>query len=78
MEISKARENRARRAAQRQGFRLTKARVRDPLATDYGWHIMQGRRQLAHFRDFADAEAWIADPGGRGEQDAGSRQRKTG
>jgi hypothetical protein len=62
MEISKARENRARRAAQRQGFRLVKSRTRDPLALDYGWHVMQGRRRLARFRDFADAERWIADP----------------
>ena len=62
MEITKARENQARRAAQRQGLRLTKARVRDPLARDFGWHITRGRRRLAHFRDFADAEAWIADP----------------
>jgi hypothetical protein len=78
MEITKARENQARRAAQRQGFRLVKSRVRDPLALDFGWHITQGRRQLAHFRDFADAEAWIADPGKRGEQDAGPGQRKEG
>jgi hypothetical protein len=62
MEITKARENQARRAAQRQGLRLVKSRVRDPLATSYGWHVMQGRRRLAHFRDFTDAEAWIADP----------------
>ena len=62
MEITKARENQARRAAQRQGLRLTKARVRDPLATDYGWHILQGRRRLAQFKNFTDAEAWIADP----------------
>ena len=62
MEITKARENQARRAAQRQGLRLTKARVRDPMATSFGWHITQGRRQLAHFKNFTDAEAWIADP----------------
>ncbi len=78
MEITKARENRARRAAQRQGFRLVKSRTRDPLALDYGWHILQGRRQLAHFRDFAGAERWIADPGGRGEQDARPGQRRAG
>ena len=78
MEISKARENRARRAAQRQGFRLVKSRIRDPLALDYGWHILQGRRQLAHFRDFTAAERWIADPGGRGEQDAGPGKRRAG
>ena len=43
----KNRENQARRAAQRQGLRLTRARVRDPSARDYGWHTTQGRRQLA-------------------------------
>jgi hypothetical protein len=31
----KARENRARRAAERQGLRLTKSRRRDPRALDY-------------------------------------------
>ena len=32
----KVRENRARRAAQRQGMRLIKSRRRDPRALDYG------------------------------------------
>lgn len=63
--MDKAQENRARRAAERQGFRLVKSRVRDPLALDYGWHIVRGRRELAHFRDLADAERWLADPASR-------------
>lgn len=43
----KARENRARRAATRRGFTLTKTRARDPLAVDYGWHISRGDEILA-------------------------------
>jgi L-amino acid N-acyltransferase YncA len=65
MTVDKAHENRVRRAAERQGFRLSKARVRDPLAISYGWHIRQGRRKVAHFRDFEDAERWITDPASR-------------
>jgi hypothetical protein len=63
----KARENLARRAAERQGFRLVKSRVRDPLALDYGWFIMRGRRELAHFRELDGAERWIRDPASRVE-----------
>jgi hypothetical protein len=63
--MDKAQENRARRAAERQGFRLVKSRVRDPLALDYGWHIFGGRRELAHFRDLADVKRWLADPASR-------------
>ncbi len=63
--MDKARENRARRAAERQGFRLVKSRVRDPLAVSYGWYIMRGHRQLAHFRDLDGAEGWLADPQSR-------------
>ena len=33
---AKIRENKARRAAQRQGYRLVKSRRRDPRAIDYG------------------------------------------
>ena len=32
----KGRENRARRIAERRGYRLEKSRRRDPRATDYG------------------------------------------
>jgi L-amino acid N-acyltransferase YncA len=67
MASEKAHENRLRRSAERQGYRLIKARVRDPLARDYGWHIRQGRRKVAHFRDLADAERWILDPASRAE-----------
>ena len=36
----KVRENRLRRAAQRQGLALTKSRRRDPRATDYGTYML--------------------------------------
>jgi hypothetical protein len=65
----KARENRARRAAERQGFLLAKSRTRDSLALAYGWYIRKGRRELAHFRDLADAERWLADPASRDDQE---------
>ena len=65
MTTPKARENNARRAATRQGLRLVKSRTRDPLALAYGWYIMRGKRQLAHFRDLDGAERWLADPGTR-------------
>ena len=61
----KVRENRARRAAERQGFTLVKSRVRDPLALAYGWYVMKGKRQLAHFHDLDGAEQWLANPEAR-------------
>jgi hypothetical protein len=61
----KARENKLRRAAARQGLVLSKSKVRDPLALVYGWHIRKGRREVAHFRDLAGAERWITDPSSR-------------
>jgi len=72
--MDKARENRARRAAERQGFTLRKSRTRDPLATGYGWHILRGRRQVAHLRDLPDVEQWLADPASR-DQDQEERSR---
>jgi hypothetical protein len=61
----KVRENRLRRMAERQGFRLVKSRTRDPLALTYGWFIMRGKRQMAHFRDLDGTERWLSDPEGR-------------
>lgn len=44
--MDKARENRARRAAQRQGRVLVKSRVRDPRAIGYGtWEVVKGKRR---------------------------------
>ena len=36
----KVRENRLRRAAERQGYRLSKSRRRDPRAIDYGGYML--------------------------------------
>ena len=63
--MDKARINKARRAAERQGLTLVKSRRRDPLATDYGYYIRRGSRQLAHLRELADVERWLADPASR-------------
>ena len=70
MAVDKARENRLRRAAQRQGLTLAKSRVRDRLALDWGWRIMRGRRELAHFTDLDTAERWVTDPASR-DREAG-------
>jgi hypothetical protein len=60
--VDKTREIRLRRMAGRQGFRLVKTRRRDPLATDFGWYIYRGKRQLAHFPDLDGIEHWLSDP----------------
>jgi hypothetical protein len=41
----KARENRLRRMAERQGLRLLKCRRRDPLALGYGLYALVSLRQ---------------------------------
>lgn len=41
------RENRLRRAAERQGFRLVKSRRRDPRALDYGRFMIVDRDNRA-------------------------------
>ena len=51
----KIRENRLRRAAQRQSLALTKSRRRDPRATDYGtYYVSDGRS-----RELLTSEAGI-------------------
>ncbi len=57
--MSKARENRARRAAERRGYAIRKSRVRDPLAVDYGWHVTHSRRKAEQFRTLAELEHWL-------------------
>jgi len=59
----KARINRARLAARRQGFTLRRSRVKDPLALDYGWHVMHGKRETARFRELDELEKWLAGEG---------------
>jgi hypothetical protein len=38
--VNKVRENKARRAAERQGLRLVKSRRRDPRALDFGLYSL--------------------------------------
>ncbi len=61
--MDKARINRARRAAHRQGFTLHKSRTPDPLALDYGWHVLRGKREVARFREIGELERWLAGEG---------------
>jgi hypothetical protein len=44
----KARENRARRMAGRQGFTLRRSRRRDPLAIDYGVYWLHRNGELVY------------------------------
>jgi len=45
----KVRENRARRAAQRQGLTLTKSRRRDPRAIDFGGYMLVSGNNAVEF-----------------------------
>ena len=58
----KVRENRARRAVARRGYRLEKTRRRDPNAYDYGsWRITNKAGRVVHKApSLADVEAWLA------------------
>jgi hypothetical protein len=63
----KVRENRARRAAERQGLRLVKSKRRDPRAVDYGvYWVSDAHTGLLHegpyqrgFRDLDEVEAFL-------------------
>jgi hypothetical protein len=58
MEASaKVRENRLRRMAERQGFRLVKSRRRDPLAVDYGRYRVETGDGVEPAR-FASTMGW--------------------
>lgn len=64
--MDKARIAKARRAAERQGFRLRRSRTKDELALDYGWHLYnKDSREVAHLRTLESAEQWLADPDSR-------------
>jgi hypothetical protein len=71
----KARINRARRAAARQGYSIRRSRTRDPLAVDYGWHVEHDGREVTRFRNFEALERWLSGEGrlppgnGRGDDD---------
>jgi hypothetical protein len=67
----KARENRLRRMAERQGYRLRRSRRRDPLARDYGLYwILEPKRDRLVVRGSGfdngmtidEAEAWLNRP----------------
>ena len=54
----KVRENRLRRAADRQGYRLTKSRSRDPNAIDFGLYALIDIR-IGGAVNPAIAERWV-------------------
>jgi hypothetical protein len=67
----KARENRLRRAARRQGITLRKSPRRDPRAYDFGGYmlidpqtntVVAGEGSFAFSMSIDDVEAWLADP----------------
>jgi hypothetical protein len=65
----KVRENRLRRAAARQGLRLTKSRRRDPLALDFGryWLTDDNNRGVAGDMNgctLDEIEEVLRNPGG--------------
>lgn len=66
----KVRENRLRRAAERQGFKLSKSRRRDPRATDYGGFmlidvstngVVAGGNPYAYSLNLDEIEAFLND-----------------
>lgn len=67
-ESEKVRENRLRRAADRQGRQLQKSRARDPRALGFGlWRIVDSRRNRVvaggqpwdYSLTLDDVEAWL-------------------
>jgi hypothetical protein len=62
-ESAKVRENRLRRMAHRQGFRVTKSRRRDHRARDYGTFWLVGKGYLTADDDyFIPADETISEP----------------
>jgi hypothetical protein len=53
----KVRENRLRRAAQRQGLELRKSPRRDPRALDYGTWLVVNTRSVGHPVELANIDA---------------------
>ena len=57
----KVRENRTRRAVERQGYRLSRSRRRDPRAVDYGRYYVTDPNTSALVAELSDldaVEAW--------------------
>lgn len=69
--IEKARENRLRRMAERQGLILVKSRRRDPLAVDFGLYWITDRNRMIQTpeqgMDLDDVEAWLSEPAARSD-----------
>jgi hypothetical protein len=63
MAEDKARIQKARRVARHQGFTIRRSRIKDPLAIDYGWHVLRGKREVTHLRELAGLEKWLAGEG---------------
>jgi hypothetical protein len=65
MTVDKVRENRARRAAERQGLRVVKSRRRDPRALDFETYMLvdadTGRQASAGHLSLAELEEILAD-----------------
>ena len=68
MTAEKIRENRLRRMAERQGYKLAKSRRRDPRAYDYGtWTIVEPHTNTLvaggkyGSMDLDAVEAWLTD-----------------
>jgi hypothetical protein len=61
--MDKARINKARRAAARQGYKLRRSRTRDQWATDFGWHVERNGHEVTRFRDLEALERWLAGEG---------------
>ena len=65
MTAEKVQEIRARRAADRQGLRLTKSRRRDPRALDYGSYRLtdtNGETVAGPFTDLDEVESYLSKP----------------
>jgi hypothetical protein len=62
-QTEKVRENRLRRMAARQGFRLTKTRRLDPLAVDYGtYHLVPAKGKPLGPFSIDEVEKRLASP----------------
>ena len=60
----RVRENRLRRAAQRQGLQLVKSRRRDPRAFDFGtYQLLDGTTVVASGRGLDAVEEWLLGSG---------------
>ena len=56
---AKVRENRIRRMADRQGYRLLKSRRRDPLATDFGTYRLKRGAVTTRTLTLDEVEEWL-------------------